>query len=176
MKTHIDSELTTRTRRALPVVAAGAVLLFGGAAAYAQTSETPSDSVVGLALASLRSAVAALQAQVRTLQAADHIDRATLSPSGAVLAQNGGWLAHVEHPFAGTYGLTFARGAFSAPPTCVATAVGREPAVPAAASGQVLVGAAVSCSPATPSSMTCQGWAEHTVAVDTGISLICVGP
>ncbi len=170
-----EPERTVGARRAVTLAAAVSVLLVGGAVAHAQAGGTSGD-VTGLALSSLRSAVAALQVQVAALQAADHVDRATISASGAVLSQNGRWLGRVEHPFAGNYLLSFAPGAFTAPPTCVVTALANESVSPSTVGGLVLAVVSFACTAATPSSMTCQGRSERGNGVDAGMSLICVGP
>ena len=158
MKIQVELELTRGVRRAAMFVTAASVLSVGGAVAHAQTGGTITDtSVTSLALSSLRSAVALLQAQVATLQAADHVGRATVSASGEVVTQNGRWLSCIAHPSGGNYVLTFAPGTFSTPPTCVVTALANETVGPSP------VPSAVSCSSATPSSVTCQAWAgPHT--------------
>jgi hypothetical protein len=176
VKIRIDLELTPGVKRAVALAAAGSVLLFGGAVAYAQTAGTSSDTLIGSALNTLGTAVAVLQAQVAALQAADHVARATISPSGVVSAQNGKWLSRVDHPFAGNYVLTFAPGVFSAAPTCVATALAHEFIDPATTGGPVLSAAMLGCSGATPYSVTCQVRVDRGVPADTGLSMICVGP
>lgn len=175
MKIHIDLELTPRVKRALSVAAAGSVLLFGGAVAYAQTTGTSSDTLIGSALNTLGTAVAVLQAQVASLQALDHVARATIPASGGAIIQNGKWLSRVDRPFAGTYVMTFTPGVFSSAPTCVGTALAHQSGDPSTG-GPVLSASMLSCSSATLSSVTCQVSADRNGPLDTGMSMICVGP
>jgi hypothetical protein len=179
MKIHIELEMTPRSgwKETVAAVAAMAAVLAFGTVAYAQT-EPSSESVIHSTLSSLASAVAALQTQVAALRAAEHVDRATLSASGDVVTENGAWVGHVDHPSPGTYVVRFASGAFTARPTCVSSALANDVIVPGTATGPVLWTPAVGCTPATLASVTCQVKAEPTRSggVDTGISLICVGP
>jgi hypothetical protein len=178
VKIHIDLEIPSGVKRVVAIAAAGSVLFLGGAVAYAQTAGTSSDTLIGSALNSLGNAVALLQAQVAALQAADHVTRATLAPSGALIAQSGKWLSRVDHPFAGNYVVTFTPGAFSAAPTCVATPLAHESADPSALGGPTLSAAMLACSPATLYSVTCQARAGDRggVPLEIGLSMICVGP
>ena len=176
MTTRTRLELAPRTARIVTLIAALSVLSIGGAVAYAQTGGTAGDTVVGLALSSLRSTVTVLQAQVGALQAADHVDRATLSTAGSVVTQNGRWIARVDHPFPGNYVVTFAPGAFSAPPTCVLTALASEATASTGLGGPALIGPIIACYPPTPSSVTCQARGERGGGFDTAVSVICVGP
>jgi len=173
VKIHIEFDPSPRLRRALAAGAAASVLFLGGAVAYAQSAATTNDTLIGSALNTLGNAVALLQAQVAQLQAADHVDRATIAASGAVVAQNGAWLGRVAHPSTGSYVLAFATGAFSTPPTCVLSAIASDAVVPGI-SGAAPLAPALSCSHATPSSVACQSRAG-IIAVDTEISAICVG-
>src|SRR6202034_2216781 len=93
LKIQIALELTPRVKRAFLVVTGASVLLFGGAAAYAQTVGTNGDTRLGAALNTLGSVVAGVQAQLVALQGADRTARATIAASGTVLTQNGKWLS-----------------------------------------------------------------------------------
>jgi hypothetical protein len=176
VKIHIDLDLTPGVKRALSVAAAGSVLLFGGAVAYAQTTGTSSDTLIGSALNTLGTAVAVLQAQVASLQALDHVARATISTTGGVMTQNGKWVGRVDHPAPGDYVLTFTPGVFSAPPSCVATPLAHEMNDPATLGGPLLSVSMLGCSAATLSSITCQVRDDRRGPQDTGLTMICVGP
>jgi len=174
MKIHIEFEMTPGLKKMAAVAVMTAVFAFG-AAAHAQAAPS-SESVVNSPLASLGPAVAALQAQVAALRAAELVDRATITASGDVVTQNSAWLAHVDHPSAGTYVVKFAAGAFSARPTCVSSALANDVIVPGTLAAPVLWTPAVGCTPATLTSVTCQARTERAGVVDSGISLICAGP
>ncbi len=135
-------QMDPRNLRAAVLVAAVSALALGGAVAYAQATPPP---------------------------AAEHVDRATLAAAGSVVTQNGRWISRVEHPLAGKYVVTFTSGAFSAAPTCVATAVADEALRPG------IVAPFLSCSPPTSASVSCQARAGGA-PVDADIALICVGP
>ena|ERR1043165_4087788 len=85
--------------------------------------------------------------------------RATLGVTGEVVAQTGSWISVVNHPSPGNFVISFAAGAFSALPTCVATAIVGNASPPS-----------VECFNVAMTSITCQA------TVDTNISLVCVGP
>jgi hypothetical protein len=175
MKIHIELEIPPAVKRAALLAAGTSVLLFGGAVAYGQTAATSSDTLIGSALNTLGTAVSILQAQVAQLQAADHVNRATLATTGAVLTQNGRWLARVDHPTSGFYTLRFASDAFTAAPTCVATAVASDVLVPAALANPSLSVASLACTPATTTSVTCETKFDRVGGVDTGLTVICSG-
>jgi hypothetical protein len=166
MKIHIELELTQKTRRILLGLCIPAVLLGGGAVAYAQATSpgalTTSDVLIGTALSSLGTAVATLQVQVASLQAADHVARATLNADGNVMSQTAGWIKQVSHPSTGKYVLRFAPNAFTTMPTCVTTPTsdGAPPFV--------------ECYGVSATSITCQTDSVHG-PVDVGLSLICAG-
>ena len=176
MKGPIDLESTPRTKRVVILLSAASCLLCGGAVAHAQGGESTGNSVIGATFSSLSSAVTRLQAQVSALQANEHVDRATLSASGAVSAQNRTWIDRVDHPWTGRYVARFSAGAFSAAPTCVASGVATESADPDTLASPALFAPALSCSRATPLAVACQAITLRMNGVDTGISLICVGP
>jgi hypothetical protein len=172
MKIHIEFEMTPGMKKTAAVAAMMAVLAVG-TAAYAQ----PAPSSESVSTSTLSSAVAALQAQVAGLRAVEHVDRATLSASGDVVTQNGAWLARVDHPSAGGYVVRFAPGAFSARPTCVAIALANDLVFPDAVIGTVLGAPVLACTSATLTSLTCQARDRPgSGGVDTGISVICMGP
>jgi hypothetical protein len=145
MKIQIEDELTERVKRVGMVIAVAAVLL-GGAVAYAQGASGGG---------------------------ADHVNRALISGLGTVMSQNGAWVSRVEHPATGTTVLTFASGAFSAPPTCVWSPFAGE----VVGSGGVSVPgvpAPMGCLPATTTGTACQSRGA-SLAYDQMFSLVCVG-
>jgi hypothetical protein len=107
---------------------------------------------------------------------AERVYRATVASSGAVVTQNGTWIKQVDHPSAGNYVLTFATGAFYAVPTCIWSAVGTQGVGPGGIATTVIA-PALSCLPATMSSIGCQARAQSAQgqATDTDIAIVCVG-
>jgi hypothetical protein len=164
----VDLEMSPRTRRL--VIGIGSVLLLGiGAIAYASVPKTWVDPET-LTSADLNGNFASLDGRLTAVESQERVRRATLGSDGTVTSQTGLWISLAAHS-TGAYTVTFSSGTFSAVPTCVASA---------AAGNQV--SPSIECYNISATGMECTASAasEATGAVagpvDTGISLICVGP
>ena len=160
----IQIDLSPRQKRVIrSAVVAGAMIgaLGLGVAIAAPVKFSPTET---LSSQKMNANFNDLDMRVGTLEGkspSEHVARATIDIAGVVIAQTGSWISVVTHSAgSGNYILSYAPGAFSSPPSCVAMSVG---------------GSAINvvCYPSA-TGLTCQG-AQGGGGADTAISLICVG-
>ncbi len=105
-----------------------------------------------------------LDARLTKLESQERVVTAIIDKLGAVTQQTGTWISLVNHSGVGSYVVSFANGTFSTTPTCVATALAGNNAPPI-----------VECFNVANNSITCVAKDAGTMAVDTGLLLVCIG-